>query len=86
MCALRHSFREIKLSAEAHSFGELKLPSSQTMLFRIVVANIAHPQCSPQRVEELWLTCVENCSGCEKKLGDNIAVDLQLVFFVNLSS
>ena len=28
----RHSFGELKLSAEAHSFGELKLPSSQTML------------------------------------------------------
>ena len=30
--AWRHSFGELKLSAEAHSFGELKLPSSQTML------------------------------------------------------
>ena len=30
--AWRHSFGELKLSAEAHSFGELKFPSSQTML------------------------------------------------------
>ena len=28
----RYSIGELKLSAEAHFFGELKLPSSQTML------------------------------------------------------
>ena len=32
LSAEAHSFGELKLSAEAHSFGELKLPSSQTML------------------------------------------------------
>ena len=29
----RHTFAKLKLSAKAHSFGELKLPSSQATLF-----------------------------------------------------
>ena len=38
----QHSSGNLKVSAKAHSFGELKLPSSQTTLVRVVVATYAH--------------------------------------------
>ena len=38
----QHSSGNLKFSAKAHSFGELKLPSSQTTLVRVVVATYAH--------------------------------------------